>query len=318
MILTDYFYPEYSLGWDYAKSCGVEHGVLRLPERADFDLADIRHWRSLTDRLQRFGIRPLVIEPIPNSLHDHIKLGDDKRDASIQTVIKMLSVMNELDIRVLCFNFMAVAGWTRTADNIEERGGASVSGFNLADYQGPAAGISEEKLWENYEYFIRAVLPFSKKYDIQLALHPDDPPLSRLGRVDRIMTSVENIKKALAICPSDYLGITFCQSTFYLMSGLAEDLFDIIPKLAGHIKFIHFRNVTGVKTCFRETMHDNGDLPMGRLIRLYQDLGLAVPIRVDHVPAMAGDTDECPAGYQATGKLFAIGYLKGLLEATKS
>ena len=52
---------------------------------------------------------------------------------------------------------------------------------------------------------------------------------------------------------------------------------------------------------------------MAAMLRLYIELGLNVPIRVDHVPQMAGESDN--TGYTALGRLYAIGYLKGLLEA---
>ena len=64
---------------------------------------------------------------------------------------------------------------------------------------------------------------------------------------------------------------------------------------------------------FRETFHDNGQLDMAHLIKLYTSLVIDVPIRVDHVPTMASDNNSLP-GYSTTGRLFAIGYLKGLLE----
>ena len=102
-----------------------------------------------------------------------------------------------------------------------------------------------------------------------------------------------------------------CQAT-YLMMG--EDLYDVIPKLADKIFFIHFRNAVGNKYKFRETFHDNGLIDMPKIIRLYKKCGIDVPIRVDHVPLMAGET-QGTAGYTALGRLFAIGYLKGILES---
>ena len=45
-----------------------------------------------------------------------------------------------------------------------------------------------------------------------------------------------------------------------------------------------------------------------------RDCGLNVPIRVDHVPTLVGETMSNP-GYGAYGRLFALGYLKGILEA---
>ncbi|GHV43265.1 mannonate dehydratase [Spirochaetia bacterium] len=311
MILTDYFYPEYDASWEYAKECGVEHGVLRLPETADFDITSCDHWNTVVNRMKSFGIRPLVIEPLPNSVHDHIKLGDDKRDQSIEKAIGMLAVMDRLDIRILCFNFMAGIGWFRTSNNLAERGKALVTGFNIDDFAGSKISVTEQQLWDNYEYFIRAIMPHAEKHGIKLALHPDDPPVSPLGNVSRIMVSYSNIVRALRTGNSPFLGLTMCQANYYLMG---EDLFSIIPKLRDKIFYVHFRNVTGNKYRFRETFHDNGDLPMGKLIRLYKELNIDVPIRVDHVPAMAEETSGMPGGYGFIGRLFAIGYLKGLLE----
>ena len=218
--------------------------------------------------------------------------------------------MNELDIRTICFNFMAHIGWLRTRDEIGERGGAKVTGFNLAEFIPSDKKITSKELWDNYEYFIKAVIPYAEKYDIKLALHPDDPPLSRLGEVERIFVNYHNIDKAInGIVKSDNLGVTMCQATYHMMG---EDLYKIIPKLKEKIFFIHFRNAAGNKQNFRETFHDNGEINMPEIMRLYKKCGINVPIRVDHVPLMAGEKQET-AGYTALGRLYAIGYLKGLM-----
>lgn len=310
MILTDYLRSDKDITWDFAKQCGVENGVIRLPEDEKFDITDFSHWQKVHKDFMDFGIKPIIIEPMPNSLHDHIKAGDEKRDECIEKVVKMLEYMDRLNIRTICFNWMAHIGWLRTADDIKERGGALVTGFDLNDFKATDKKITAEKLWENYEYFIKAVIPYAEKYGIKLALHPDDPPLERLGNVERIMISYENINKAINVVKSDNLGVTMCQAC-YLMMG--EDLYDVIPKLKEKIFFIHFRNVTGNKFKFNETFHDNGSIDMADIMKLYKKLGIDVPIRVDHVPLMAGEKQET-AGYTALGRLYAIGYLKGLLE----
>ena len=125
------------------------------------------------------------------------------------------------------------------------------------------------------------------------------------------MTSYENINKAIDIVKSDNLGVTMCQAC-YLMMG--ENLYDVIPKLADKIFFVHFRNVAGNKYEFHETFHDNGEIDMADIMRLYKKCGVNVPVRVDHVPLMAGEQQET-AGYTALGRLFAIGYLKGILDS---
>ncbi len=311
MLLTDYFRSERDITWDFAKQCGVKHGVIRLPETAEFDICDYSHWEAVHKRFTDFGITPVIIEPMPNELHDHIKAGDEKRDECIEKVIKMFSFMDKLDIRTICFNWMAHIGWLRTSSEIQERGGALVTGFDVNDFTPTDKKITQQELWDNYKYFIDAVIPYAEKYNINLALHPDDPPLARLGDVERIMISADNIEKAMNIKKSKNLGITMCQATYKMMG---EDLNKIIPRFADKIMFIHFRNATGVKTSFRETFHDNGEINMADIMKLYKSCNVDVPIRVDHVPLMAGEKQET-AGYTALGRLYAIGYLKGILEA---
>ena len=314
MILADYFRSSHDAAWDIAKLCGVSHGVIRLPEDGKFDYADKSHWDTLVKRFTDFGVTPVAIEPMPNELHDHIKAGDALRDESIEKVISMFPNMRAHGIDTICFNFMAHIGWLRTSSDFPERGGAKVTEFNMADFKPTGARITAEELWENYEYFVRAVVPEAEKYGIKLGLHPDDPPVPRLGDVERIMISKENIKRAVyGIVKSESLGITMCQANYFVMG---EDLEKTIEEFADRIFMVHFRNTKGTPNHFRETFHDNGDIDMAALMRCYRKNGINVPIRVDHVPTMPGEVSTL-AGYDALGRLFAIGYLKGILDATE-
>lgn len=312
MILTDYFRPNRDNAWDVAIASGVSHAVIRLPEDGNFDYGNGEHWDSLVKRFTDVGVTPVAIEPMPNELHDHIKAGDELRDESIERVISMFPHMRRHGIDTICFNWMAHIGWLRTSSDYPERGGAKVTEFNMADFKPTTAKITAKELWENYEYFIKAVIPYAEKYGIKLGLHPDDPPVPRLGDVERIMISKENIKKAVSgIVKSPSLGITMCQANYFIMG---EDLEEIIEEFADKIFMVHFRNTTGTPEHFRETYHDNGDIDMAKIMRAYVKHGVNVPIRVDHVPTMADEISTLP-GYDAMGRLFAIGYLKGILDA---
>lgn len=314
MILNDYLRAEPDQTWHVARQCGVQSATIRMPEDGAFDLTNASHWQAVCDRYRDFGFRPDVVEPLPNELHDHIKAGDAKRDECVDKVITMLKRMDEQNVRILCFNFMAHIGWLRTSSTTPERGGAGVTSFDMDLFQPGTEAITTEQLWQNYAYFIRAVVPEAEKHHIKLALHPDDPPVPALGQVERIMISRANFEKAIfEICPSPNLGVTMCQANFRLMG---EDLFELIPAWKEKIFFIHFRNVRGNKEHFRETFHDNGELPMAALMRLYREQGVDVPVRVDHVPTLVGEDKKRP-GYDALGRYFAIGYLKGILEAVE-
>lgn len=311
MILTDYFRAKPDSTWDMAIQCGVKTGTIRLPEDSDFDVTSLEHLKTVADRFQSHGIKPIIVEPLPNELHDHIKLGDEYRDECIEKFIKLMANLKEVGIGTVCFNFMAHYGWTRTGSDYPERGGAKVTGFELSKFKPDGFTISAEKMWDNYEYFVRAAVPYAEKYGIKLALHPDDPPMADFFGVARIMTSYENILRAVNTVDSPNLGVTFCQACYHLMGA---DLNVAIPELAKKIFFVHFRNVKGDKTNFRETFHDNGELEMAKIMKLYVDNGVNAPVRVDHVPTLLGE-DSVNAGYDALGRLYAIGYLRGILES---
>ena len=310
MLLTDYFRTEPDAAWQLAPQCGVTHGTIRLPDAPDYDFTDLSALKAIVEHFKSHGITPVVLEPLPNQLHDHIKTGDALRDESIEKFIKLMSNLREVGIHTVCFNFMAHYGWTRTDTTLPERGGATVTGFSLERFHPDRFTLDRETLLYNYEYFVKAVIPYAERCDIRLALHPDDPPLERLGNVARIFTSLDAIKRGINIVSSPNLGVTFCQACYQLMG---ERLDEAIPALADKIFFVHFRNVRGIKTNFSETFHDNGDIDMAVAMKLYIENGIDVPIRVDHVPTFAGENSNV-AGYDTLGRLFALGYLKGIIE----
>ena len=51
-------------------------------------------------------------------------------------------------------------------------------------------------------------------------------------------------------------------------------------------------------------------------MRAYRDVGFTGPIRADHVPQLEGEDDGDP-GYTTKGRLFAWGYMRGLMQATE-
>lgn len=314
MILTDYLVPGMKHQWKLAKQIGVNHATVRIPDDESFDLTNQSQLNDLSNLYLAYQINPLIIEPFPNRLHDHIKRGDDRRDESIEKAINMIPLLAKCGYKVICTNFMAEVGWYRTSAVIKERGGALVTGFNILDARiDPNLVISEKALWDNLSYFLNAIMPIAEKYDISIALHPDDPPIKKLGKVSRILTSKKNLQKALDIYPSKNLGITMCQGTF---AAMGEDVCSCIEHFGsqGKIKFVHFRDISGNKEAFHETFHDNGMTDMDATIKQYKKIGYEGPIRIDHVPSMEGEENDTP-GYNTLGRLYAIGYLRGLCEA---
>jgi mannonate dehydratase len=130
------------------------------------------------------------------------------------------------------------------------------------------------------------------------------------------MTSVENFKRLINIVKSPFNGITMCQGNFSLMG---VDIPTTVKTFAKHIHFVHVRNVQDLSgnkpsTKFTETFHDEGQIDMYAAMKAYYDIGFTGPIRPDHVPTMAGDSNE-RAGYSNIGSLYAFGYMRGLMQA---
>ena len=97
---------------------------------------------------------------------------------------------------------------------------------------------------------------------------------------------------------------------------MGEDVKSLIYEFGNQKKifFVHIRDVEGDSSDFRETFHDNGPTDMVEMFKAYQDVRLEVPLRSDHVPTMAGESNE-QHGYAMKGNLFGIGYMMGIMEA---
>ena len=272
--------------------------------------------RLAQQRVERCGLRIGVVEGGPPI--DLIVLGKPGRDQQIENYQRSLDHMGRLGIRTLCYNFMpqitADAMVMRTSLTTPERGGAHTSSFRMADFDNErvtAEGrTTDAQMWDNLEYFLRRVVPAAEAAGVNLAMHPDDPPLSPMWNLSRIMRSVENFERLFALAPSPVNGLTFCQGCF---AELGVDLVATIRRFGARIHFAHCRDVAGTPLDFRETFPDNGPTDMAAVFRAYREVGFRGLIRSDHVPQLATERGEND-GYGLPGNIFAIGYLKGIME----
>jgi mannonate dehydratase len=252
--------------------------------------------------------------PVPA---EKIKLGLAGRDEEIENYIAVIKAMAQVGVPMICYNWMAGISWYRTRVDLPGRGGALLTEFDneVAKKQGPTewGEVSEQKIWSNLEYFQKAVIPVAEKAGIQMALHPDDPPLSPLRGIGRILTSAANYRRVLNLVPSPVNGITFCQANFKLMG---EDIAALAREWCAQKKifFVHFRDVEGTRERFRETFHDNGPVDLAQMLRIYHESGFEGPMRPDHAPTLDGEANDRP-GYAMGGKVLAIGYMKGAMDA---
>ncbi len=306
--------------WRLAVQLGVTDAVSGLPSKEPggprrLDFLSLLHLKqSFADA----GLNLSVIESSPPM--DRIKLGLPGRDEEIEQVCELLINMGAVGIPVWCYNFMAVFGWLRTSTTTLTRGGALVTSYDHSLMENAPltefGNVSEERLWENFAYFLDRVVPVAERAGVKMALHPDDPPISPIRGIARIFRSVEAFKRGLEMHPSEYHGMTFCQGSF---STMGADIPAAIRYFGQRqkIHFVHFRDIQGTPAHFVETFHDAGQTNMLEAMRCYQEIGFEGMMRPDHVPTMEGDSN-ASAGYTRLGRLYATGYMRGLLEAVQA
>lgn len=301
-----------------SEQIGVTHGVAgttgilrNIPHSQYADAV-----AKLKTDYEAVGLKIAAIESHPVDANK-IKLGLPGRDEEIANYIAAIEALSKNGIDVVCYDFMAGIDWYRSNLHVPGRGGVSTMDFDIATAQalGPTqwGQISAEKMWSNMEYFLKAVIPAAEKAGVKMALHPDDPPIPILRGISRIIINADAYRRVMRIVPSPSNGVTFEMAVFHLMG-------ENLPALArewgreNKIFYAHCRNVRGTRDHFVETFQDNGDIDFGEVFQALYNNGFRGPLRPDHDPIMDGETHVGP-GYGITGKIFAIGYIKGVLES---
>jgi mannonate dehydratase len=304
MVLT----PFNAHNLQLAKQIGVSEVVVRYPGNRVEDL------EKLVEEAAQSEVKVSVVEgylPI-----ERIQLAQDGREEQLDELVQLVRAMAACGVGVLCYNWMALTDWTRTSLTTPGRGGALCTEFNreLAEEMGPidAPERSEEQLWESLAWFLERILPVAEAEGVRLAMHPDDPPLSPLRGLRRIMTDVAAFERLLGMSESKANGICFCQGTF---AEMGIDVAAAIRQFGERIFFAHVRDMRGTKEHFVETFHDDGQTDMFAAMCAYRDIGFDGVMRPDHVPALVGEEGE--GGYTMQGRLFAVGYMRGLMEAAE-
>jgi mannonate dehydratase len=283
------------------------------------------------------GLEFDVVESVP--VHEDIKLGAAGANRLIDNYCENIKRLGAAGVKVVCYNFMPVFDWMRSDlkkllpdgsnslayDNEEVKaldpvaGGLSLPGWDesytkegLRSLLSRYSGITEEKLWGNLGEFLSAVIPVCEKYDVKMAIHPDDPPWGIFG-LPRIITGAKSYERLYKICDSNYNGITFCTGS--LGANPENNLVQMLHRFGERVHFVHARNIlyTGDHS-FQESAHptDCGSLDMYGILKALQDIGFEGYIRPDHGRMIWGEKGR--AGYGLFDRALGATYLTGLWE----
>lgn len=326
---------------------GVITALHDLPAGEPWPYEEVRKVKA---EVEAAGLQLLGVESI--NIHEDIKLGAPTRDQLIDNYITSLESVGRAGIHMVCYNFMPVFDWTRTdlamplpdgstvlaydgkqVEGIDpdemfarvekESGGFVMPGWEpnrreeIKDLFRRYKGMTHEQLLENYGYFIERIMPVCEKYQIKMAVHPDDPAWDIFG-LPRIVKSEETLLAVAALHPSKLHGFTLCTGS--LGSSRDNDLVKIIrnPKIAERIHFAHIRNVKfETDDMFHESAHlsSEGSFDMYEIVKALQEMGFDGIIRPDHGRMIWGE--QARPGYGLHDRALGAVYIEGLWEAIR-
>lgn len=316
---------------------GIVSAIYDIPVGEVWPLEKIQ---SLKSAIEAKGLKLSVIESVP--VHEDIKTGKPSRDKYIENYKTTLENLGEAGIPVVCYNFMPVFDWTRSdlAFPLPDGSNAlifdeeqvnkmdprtlslpgwdeSYSSEELNTLMDEYKLIDEEKLWENLEYFIKAIMPTAEAAGVKMAIHPDDPPYSIFG-LPRIITGQAALDRFIKLYDSEYNGVTLCVGSF--ASDPKNDAIAILENMLekNRVNFVHARNVKlmGGKS-FQESAHlsEMGSIDMYRVVKALSDHDFKGAIRPDHGRMIWGETGK--PGYGLFDRALGATYLNGLYEAAQ-
>ncbi|MFC1466543.1 MAG: mannonate dehydratase [Candidatus Brachytrichaceae bacterium NZ_4S206] len=306
---------------DFARQMGLQDVQMNLyslpPGMKDTGRLEFHDLLRLRSRAEDRGLRLIAIENVPIHFYDKIMLGQEGRERQLENMQETIRNLGRAGIPIFGYHFIATGVW-RTGWDTPIRGGAISNGFKLALAQHAPLSFDreyhEEEMWANYHWYMERILPVAEEYNVRMALHPDDPPVPKLGGVPRLFRNFENFKRAMEAHPSPMHGLDYCHGCWSEMRGGAGVLESIeYFGRQGRIFYVHFRDVKGGCDDFTECFLGEGNSDMFQVMLTLKRVGFNGFMIDDHVPALVNDSP-----WRHRGHAFATGYMLGLLQAVNA
>lgn len=177
-------------------------------------------------------------------------------------------------------------------------------------------GITPDKLRENMKYFLEQIMPVCEEWNMNMCVHPDDPPMQLLG-LPRIVTCDKDIEWFLSAVDNPHNGLTFCCGS--LSAGAQNDIPALARKYAKRTHFVHLRSTDVLPNGdFIEADHLHGRANLIEVCRIFEEQNPNVSMRVDHGRTMLGDEDKgYNAGYSFHGRMMGLAQMDGVMATVK-
>jgi len=325
MKLGDQSGPSTETHLQYQARYGVTN-ICGYPEiEGDRLYATVDELKRLVDLAAKYGISVDCIAPpflesshIDREKHPAIMLAQSpERDRDIESLQKLIRNCAQAGIPSIKYN-MSILGVLRTGRTLG-RGDALYHTWKLSEAHPEkpltrAGHVDADKFWERITYFLERVIPVANEYKVRMACHPHDPGVPPVGYqgVDRVLGTVDGLKKFVSIQESEYHGLNFCQGTVSeMLANPGQEIFDVIRYFGTRKKIfnVHFRNIRGHRDDFLEVYPDEGDIDFVKAIRVYKEVNYPYMLMPDHVPLAHNDPDSLQSF------AFCFGYIRGLIQS---
>ena len=326
---------------------GVTGIVWALHDKMPGEIWKPEEIQKVADQIHAAGFNMDVVESV--NVSDDIKTAGPKRDEHIAAYIQTIKNLAPFGVKVICYNFMPVFDWTRT-DLFHPVGDGSTALFYekakiQQDYKAMAdyvmgftekyhmtfpgwepermakldelfekyRPVTKEKLWENFKYFLEAIMPVCHECDIKMAVHMDDPPWDIFG-LPRLLVDGPSIDRFLSMVDDPYNCLTLCSGS--LNANPENNVAEIVRNHCDRIAFAHIRNVKHFPNGdFSEASHRDcdGDTGILDILKAYHDCGFDGYIRPDHGRHLWGEKPgTVRPGYGLYDRALGIMYMLGV------